>query len=306
MSLTDHFKLFVGIRYSYQATVQTTIDSLATATRPASKTKGATPTTTYNVFSPKAGLVYEPTANTSFYASYSNSFTTNTGVDVYGNLLPASVIDQYEMGAKNTFLNGKFSATVSLYRIINSNLAQQAAYLADGVTPNTNSNIKTLSGETTSDGMEVGLNGTLSKNFYFITGYSYNRTRYTHSSGGKGSNIDGEKLVNAPSGTGNASVFYVFSNSRLKGFKIGASGFYTGSRFGGYNNTVGQAVSGSRMVALTGFTTIDLSAGYTYNKVSLQCKLSNIFNTINYLVHDNYSITPIGPRALMVTASYKF
>lgn len=306
ISLTNHFKLFAGIRYSYQATVQTTIDSMATATRPASTIKGAAPTTTYNVFSPKAGLVYEPTANTSFYASYSNNFTTNTGIDVNGNLLPASFINQYEVGAKNSFLNGKFTANLSVYRIINSNLAQQAAYLADGVTPNTSSNIKTLTGETTSDGIEIGINGTLSKNFYFITGYAYNNARFTHSSGTKGSNIQGEKLVNAPSGTANASLFYVFSNKALKGFKVGASGFYTGSRFGGYNNTVGQSVLGSRMVPLTGFTTVDLSAGYSYNNLSLQCKLSNIFNTLNYLIHDNYSITPIAPRALLVTASYRF
>ena len=306
ISLTNHFKLFAGIRYSHQATIQTTIDSAATQTRPASVTKGTTPTTTYNVFSPKAGLVYEPTANVSVYASYSNSFTTNTGVDVNGNLLAASIIDQYEVGAKNTFLNGRLTANVAVYRITNSNLAQQAAYLADGTTPNTNSNIKTLSGETTSDGVEVGVNGTLSKNLYFITGYSYNNTRFTHSAGNKGSNIDGEKLVNAPTGTANASLFYVFSSAALKGFKVGASGFYTGSRFGGYNNTVGQAILGSRMVALTGFTTVDLSAGYTYHDISLQCKLSNLFNTLNYLVHDNYSITPIAPRALLVTASYRF
>jgi iron complex outermembrane receptor protein len=306
ISLTDHFKVFAGVRYTYQATVQTTIDSAATATRPASKTRGTTPTTTYNVLSPKAGLVYEPTANTSLYASYSNSFTTNTGVDVKGNLLPASTINQYEIGTKNTFLNGRLSANLSVYRIVNSNLAQQAAYLADGVTPNTNTNIKTLSGETTSDGVEVGVNGTLSRNLYFITGYSYNNTRFTHAAGNKGSNIDGEKLVNAPSGTANASIFYVFSGQTLKGFKIGATGFYTGSRFGGYNNTVGQAILGSRMVALTGFTTVDLSAGYTYHAVSLQAKLSNLFNTINYLIHDNYSITPIAPRALLVTATYRF
>jgi iron complex outermembrane receptor protein len=101
-------------------------------------------------------------------------------------------------------------------------------------------------------------------------------------------------------------LFYVFHNNALKGFKVGASGFYTGSRFGGYNNTIGQSVLGSRMVPLKGFTTMDLSAGYTYKTISLQCKLSNIFNTLNYLIHDNYSITPIPPRALLVTASYQF
>jgi iron complex outermembrane receptor protein len=215
-------------------------------------------------------------------------------------------MDQYEVGLKNNLLSGKISYTASIYRIVNSHLAQQAAYLADGVTPNTNSTIKTLSGETTSDGIEIGFNGDISENLYFVAGYGYNTIRFTHTSGTKGSNIEGEELVNAPKSTANASIFYSFTNNTLKGVKVGASGFYTGARFGGYNNTVGQSVSGSRMVALSGFTTIDLSVAYIVKKFGLQCKLSNIFNTLNYLVHDNYSITPIAPRQIAIRVSYKF
>ena len=305
MSITSQLKLFAGVRYSYQSTVQTTIDSMATGTRPASSTRGSTPTTDYRVFSPKAGLVYQPSANASFYISYANCFTTNTGVDVYGNLLPASIINQYEVGAKNSWLKGKLAANISLYRIINSNLAQQAAYLADGITPNTNTNIKSLSGETTSDGIEIGLNGNLSRNFYFVTGYAYNFIRFTHVSGAKGSNIAGEQLVNAPNSTANGTVFYTFRDRLLKGLKLGLTGFYTGTRLGGYNNTVGQTVLGSRLVKLSDFTTVDLSAGYTYQKLSVQCKLSNLLNALNYLIHDNYSITPIAPRQLYVTVRYQ-
>jgi len=306
ISITHKLKLFLGFRYTYQATVQTSIDSMATATRNAVSIKGSAPTTEYNVISPKAGLVYQPTTNTSFYASYANNFTTNTGVDVNANLLPASIINQYEVGAKNTLFNGMVSANISIYKIINSNLAQQAQYKADGVTPNTDANVKTLNGETTSDGVEVGVNGTLSKNFYFLTGYAYNYIRFTHTSGAKGSNIEGEQLVNAPSSTANASIFYTFTNKTLKGCKLGLTGFYTGTRFGGYNNTVGQSVLGSRMVSLSDFATIDISAGYSFKKASVMAKFSNIFNELNYLVHDNYSITPIAPRQLYVTINYKF
>lgn len=305
ISITNQLKLFVGLRYTYQATVQTTIDSMATSTRPAITINGTTPTATYNVLSPKLGLVYQPAQNTSLFISYANNFTTNTGADVYGNLLPASIINQYEAGIKNNFLNGKINTTISIYKIINSNLAQQAQYKADGVTPNTDATIKTLNGETTSDGIEVGVNATLSKNLYFITGYSYNYIRYTHTKGNKGSNIEGEQLVNAPNSTANASIFYTLSSGKLKNFKIGATGFYTGTRFGGYNNTIGQTIVGSRMIALSDFTTVDLSAGYTYKKITLQFKLSNIFNALSYLVHDNYSVTPIAPRSLTATISYK-
>lgn len=306
ISLTSKFKMYLGGRYSYQATIQTTIDSMATANKPSSITRGSAATTIYNVFSPKVGVVYEPSSSTSLYATYSNSFNTNSGVDVYGNALPASIINQYEAGIKNYFLKGRITSSVSIYRIINSHLAQQAEYKADGVTPNTDATVKSLTGETTSDGMEAGINANISDNFYFLAGYSYNNIRFTHTSGSKGSNIEGERLTNAPQHTANAALFYTFQKGVVKGFKLGASAFYTGSRLGGYNNTIGQSVSGSRLISLSDFTTVDATVGYTYRKFSLQCKLSNIFNTLNYLVHDNYSITPIAPRQFMSTITYRF
>jgi iron complex outermembrane receptor protein len=250
--------------------------------------------------------VFQPTVNTSYYLSYANNFTTNSGIDVYGNLLPASVIDHYELGAKQTYLKGRLSTNVSVYKIINSRFAQQAQYKADGITPNNDATVKTLSGETTSDGFELGLNGNLSNHFYFITGYAYNNIRFTNTAGSKGSNIEGEQLTNAPSNTANASIFYTFNNVKLEGFKIGLCGFYTGKRYGGYNNLVGQSILGSRLIALSDYTTIDITVAYNYKKIGVNCKLSNVFNTLNYLVHDNYSINPIAPRQFYTTLNYRF
>lgn len=82
VNISKQVKIFMGVRYSYQATVQTTIDSMATTTRPYVSIKGTTPTTEYRVLSPKAGLVYQPTLNSAYYLSYANNFTTNTGIDV--------------------------------------------------------------------------------------------------------------------------------------------------------------------------------------------------------------------------------
>ena len=78
---------------------------------------------------------------------------------------------------------------------------------------------------------------------------------------------------------------------------------------GGLNNTTATGVTSTAydaLIPLTGFTTIDLSAGYTYSKFSLLVKLSNITNSMNYLVHDRYSLNPIAPRQLAGTLSYKF
>jgi iron complex outermembrane recepter protein len=112
--------------------------------------------------------------------------------------------------------------------------------------------------------------------------------------------------VNTPAHTANASAFYVFQNGGFKGLKLGATSFYTGDRFGGWNNTIGQAQNYSRLIAVSGFTTLDISAGYTFNKVSLLAKVSNLTNTFNYYVHENYSINPIAPRQVSATVAYKF
>jgi iron complex outermembrane recepter protein len=216
------------------------------------------------------------------------------------------VIDQFEAGVKNDFFNGMLSANVTLYRIINNNLAQTAPYLKDGVTPNNNTAIKILSGQTTSDGIEIDLSANPIAGLSVLAGYSYNYMRYTKTDSAKGNFIKGERLVNNPSHTANASVFYTFGKSAFKGLRIGISGNYTGDRFGGWNNTVGQTQNYSRLIGVSGYGLLDVTAGYTYKKISLLMKLSNLTNTLNYYVHENYSINPIPPRQLIATLSYKF
>lgn len=303
VSLTDKFKVLAGVRWSWQQTNQTNINYLQKGTTGL----GVAATRYDRAYSPKASLIYQPITTTSIYASYSNNFIVNTGTDVNtGQGLKPSTLDQYEAGVKNEFFNGKLSANFSVYRIVNNNLAVVAPFKADGVTVNSDNTVKTFSGQTTSDGVEVDVTGNLSKNFYFIAGYAYNNARYTKTSGLKGSNIEGEPLVINPKHTANASIFYTFSNSSLRGFKVGASAFYTGSRLAGYNNVVGQTQTYSRLLPVGGYATLDLSAGYTYKKISLLAQVSNITNTLNYLIHDNYSITPIAPRQFLTTLAYKF
>ncbi|MDB5276738.1 MAG: TonB-dependent receptor [Ferruginibacter sp.] len=301
VNLTDKIKLLAGVRWSYQETVQTSIFTTATQ----ATTKGAAATANNQAFSPKLAIVYQPTKTTSVFGSYSNNFTINTGTDIYSQLLKPSIVDQYEVGVKNNFLNDKLSVNFSMYKIINSNLAQQAEFKADG-TLNSDATVKELKGQTTSDGLELDVNGTISKNIYFIAGYGYNNMRFTKTSGAKGSNIEGEQVVINPHHTANFTAFYTFKKTAVKGLKLGITGFYTGDRLGGYNNTIGQVQLGSRLLPLQGFTTVDLSAGYSIKKLSLQCKLANVFNKVNYLVHDNYSITPITPRQVVATVGYKF
>lgn len=299
ISITDKLKLLAGVRFSYQKALPADSTNLLTS----AKAKGVSKAD--QAFSPRVGLVYRPLKTTSVFASYSNSFSVNSGTDIYYNALSPSIIDQFELGIKNDFLNGKLSANVTLYRINNNNLAQTAQFNAEGIA-NNNTALKELTGETTSDGIELDITSHPVAGLDVIAGYSYNYMRYTKTPDAKGNYVEGERLVNSPAHTANASVFYVFKNSGLKGLKIGATAFYTGDRFGGWNNTIGQAQNFSRLISVKGFTTLDVSAGYSFKKVAILAKVSNLTNTLNYYVHENYSINPIAPTQFAATVSYKF
>jgi iron complex outermembrane receptor protein len=296
ISLTGKLKLLAGIRWSLQEGRKVDTTNLASGKK---TTGGAVKTD--KAFSPRLGLVYKITEANSVFASYANSFSVNSGTDVYGNALEPSIIDQYEIGIKNDFFDGNLSVNLTGYRIVNHNLAQTAQFAADGVTPNNNTSLKELTGQTTSDGVELDIAGRPLKGLDITAGYSYNYMRYTKTPDAKGNYVEGERLVNTPAHTANASAFYSF-----KAFRFGATFNYVGERVGGWNNTIGQAQNYDRRIPVDGFATLDLSAGFSYKKLSLLLKVSNLTNTFNYYVHENYSVNPIPPTQVIATAAYRF
>ncbi|MBD3748353.1 MAG: TonB-dependent receptor [Sphingobacteriales bacterium] len=301
ISISQKTKFLLGLRYSFQRIGANKI--LDYQTQIVSKNNSSTQNN--GVISPRFGLVYQPEKNISLFASYANSFEFNSGTDIYLNNLKPSIIDQFELGVKKDWFDNKFSSNVTLYKIINNNLAQQAEFAADG-SLNTNSRIKEFAGQTTSDGLEIDLSGNIYHELQFMAGYSYTFMRYTKTPGTNGSYIEGEQLVRNVPHTANFTLFYTFNHAKIKGLKLGASAFYTGNRYAGWNNRVGQSQTESRIIPVKGYTTFDFSAGYTFGKLSLLAKISNLTDVLNYTVHENYSVNPIAPRQLMTTISYKF
>ena len=296
--LSSKFNLLAGVRWSYVQTIGIDSTNLLTGAKTTGRTRND------NAFSPRFGLVFKPVESTSLFASYASSFAVNTGTDIYGSSLPPSIIDQYEAGIKNDFFKGMLSVNLTFYHIVNNNLAQTSAVKVDG-SPNTDAAIKVLSGQTKSNGVELDVAAQPITGLSILAGYSYNNARYTKTDTTKGSFKEGEKLVNNPTNTANASVFYTFNKGGLRGFKFGATLLYIGDRLGGNNNTVGQAQIYSRVIPVEGYTVVDVSAGYAYKKLSVMAKLSNVTNTLNYLVHENYSINPLPPHQFVATVSYK-
>ncbi|RZK24426.1 MAG: TonB-dependent siderophore receptor [Hymenobacter sp.] len=318
ITIAPMLKVLGGVRYSWQKTEQTAIYNFDKQ----AERSGPTADKVDRAWSPKGAIIFQPLPILSLYASYANNFTINTGTDIYLQNLAPSHVDQYEAGVKTELLGSRLFANATVYRYRNSNFAQTAILDRNG-NANANTNLKELTGETTSDGVDLDVSGSFSQNFYFNAGYAYNFMRYTNAGTAIGSPINGERLTNNPAHTANASIFYTFDRPGLRGLKVGASAFYTGQRLGGNNNAVLDPVTlqptlangsanpryvpyYSRTISLSGFTTIDLSAGYTYQRFSILAKLSNITNALNYLVHDRYSINPIPPRQFLTTVGYRF
>lgn len=298
--INSKLNFLAGVRFSYlQNEAPVTLDMKNNTT---TQTKAKYD----HAFSPRFGLVYKPIESTAIFVSYSNSFTPNNGLDVDSNALKPSVIDQYEAGIKNDFLGGKLSVNVTAYQIRNNNYSQTSPFQKDGVTPNNNANLKALIGKTLSRGVEVDIAGHPLPGLDVIAGYSYNNITIESGSGVVGGAVKGERLVGNPNHTGNASVFYTLQQSALKGLKFGVGYYYIGQRFAGWNNTINQSQKYNRLISVPGFSTLDLSAGYSFKRFGVMAKVSNITNTYNYYVHENYSINPIPPTQFTGTVSYKF
>jgi iron complex outermembrane receptor protein len=290
ISITKYLKVLAGARFTY-------LESFSDVFNWTSKV-----TTTSRLFdhaiTPRFGIVYQPIPTTSVFVSYSNSFALNTGVDINGDALPASYIDQYEAGIKNDLFKGFVSTNVTIYQIVNSALAQMSLQ-----NNNTNSNIKELAGEVTSKGLELDLSTRPIKGFSMIAGYSYNETKYTKSN----TFIVGSKLRYNPAHTANASLYYAINeNSKLRGLNFGIGALYIGDRVAGRSTRVTVPNDSFKLMYIKGYTTLDANIGYTRNHISVRLKVSNLLDVLSYNVHDDNSVNPIAPRAFMSTISYKF
>ncbi len=289
ISFSAKLKLLAGLRYSYQQTGSSVLT--------VSTNKTVVTTTFDDAFTPRLGLIYQPTKMMSIFSSYSNSFNVNTGIDITGNALPPSFINQFEVGVKNELFNGLLSANVTAYQIVNSNLAQTS--LANG---NTNSNIRELAGEVTAQGVEVDLKSKPFLGFSLMAGYSYNETKYTKSN----IFIEGSLLRYNPNHTANASIYYTFSDTKLKGLNVGLTAMYFGERQAGRSTRLTVKNDTFRLIPVNAYTQVDLSAGYNFSKISLRVKVSNLLDELSYNIHDDNSVNPIAPRMVSATVAFKW
>ena len=290
IAFSDEWKALAGLRYDRYKQQSRLANALGVTTADLSRTDAA--------FSPRAGLVWQPSAVQSYYASWSRSFQPsgeNFALAANNTDLAPETTRNTEVGAKYDLWGGRANATVSLFRLERDNIKTSD--------PITNRIVPV--GTQRTDGLELTFNADLHDGWKMMAGYAWLDATITDS-------IAVDKSVNVPGGIiarevpvkGKRATLTARNTANLwltkelgHGFTVGGGANAVGSRFANAGNTV----------VLPGYVTADAMAAYRTGRYEVQLNVNNIGDT-RYIVSGHGSSPnlslPGAPRNVALTLRY--
>jgi catecholate siderophore receptor len=249
-------------------------------------------------FSPRAGLVWQPSDTQSYYLSYSRSFqpSAETFALSAGNTAndPEITVNK-EIGAKLDFLDGALNFTAAVF-----NLERSGIKNTDPANPARQINV----GTQRTNGLELTLAGKLPGRWDVSAGYAYLDGRMVKSV----ATVSSLQLpIGAPMAVqGKVAPLTPRHSAFLWLMKDLGHGFSAG---GGLNYMAARFASLTNLVTLPSYVTADLAGSYKTERYELALNLKNIANKKHYIsAHgtvDNL-ILPGPPRELQLTLRAKF
>lgn len=248
-------------------------------------------------FSPRGGLLWRPMEWLSVYGSYTENFGVSNGFDVDRKKLPPQTAQQWEMGIKTEFFDGRLRSTFSYFELTKQNIA-----IRDPINPFFSKAI----GEAETRGIEIDIAGEVLPGWNMIATYSYlpfakitkDNSVLTDDDGsiaGVTSGNQGNRLFGAAAHTGSYWNTYEFRNGALRGLKLGGGIQGIGERQGDAENSF----------HLPAFVIGNLMASYRkklMNQMHLTAQL-NVHNVSSELYYASaagaWYILPGAPRTYM-------
>lgn len=238
---------------------------------------------TDDLFSPRAGLIYKPLDNLSLYTSYSLSYVPRAGeqlasLSASNRSLDPEEFTNREIGLKWD-INEHLAATVAVYRLDRTNVA-----VADPSNP-TRSIL--VDGQRVK-GVELGLTGKLTDAWQVTGGYAYQNTELQDPT------FDGNNIAQVPRDSFSLWNRYDFTQQWGAGLGV----IYQTDVF----------TTSDNKVELPGYTRVDAAAYYRVSpQLELQLNVENLFDKEYYAsAHNNNNITPGAPLTLGVSANISF
>jgi iron complex outermembrane recepter protein len=275
ISFGKQVKLLVGGRFDWNSIEG--IDLIANETF-------AEPTV--SAFSPRLGIVYQPIEPISLYASYSTSFLPSFGTDRLGNPFKPVTGQQFEVGVKGEFLDGKASATLAAFDITRRN-----DFVPDPVDPD---NFQIQLGAIRSRGIEFDLSGELSPGLRLIATYALTDSKVVEDNRPE---FVGDRTINVPLHSGSLWAVYELQEGDLQGLGIGAGVFIVGDRSGDFVDNG---------FTIPGYTRVDALLYYRRNNWRVQLNVENLFDR-NYIESSFGADVVVGsPFTIRGQVSYTF
>lgn len=285
ISLTSQVKLVAGMRYDrFNAEINNTISA------PIGETKKNTSFT-----SRRAGLLYQPDEDQSYYVSYGTSFdplleqmTLTNGVQT----LPPTNTRSYEVGGKWEFLHDKLLVTAAAF-----NELQRNVYNVDAGT-----GTYTANGNWLIKGYTLGATGQITDQLLISSGYMHLDPHVIHTTDG----TDGSIPANTPKDTFNIWTTYNID----KQWEIGGGPFFMSQRYvanSGISSTLPQG--NIDKVSVPSYTRWDATVAYHQPKYEVRLNLLNLTNKRYYdalIPSDGGRAVPGIGRTALITATYRF
>ncbi|GJD16847.1 ferrichrome-iron receptor [Rivularia sp. IAM M-261] len=218
VTFAENFKLLLGGRYDWVSSTFEIGDfgALANTTDEPERNAAA--------FSPRIGLVYQPSDTISLYASYSSSFRAQTGFSSSTQGFDPTRGAQYEVGIKADWLEGRLSTTLAAYHLTKTNVI---------TTDPNNSLFSIQTGEQRSQGIEFDVAGEILPGWKVIASYAYTDAEVTEDN----TIPVGNQLNNVPTNQASLWTTYEIQRGNLQGIGFGFGLFYVDSRQGDLDNS---------------------------------------------------------------------
>jgi len=278
VTISERWKALAGVRY----------DAFGQETRERRAGQSNLSRTDHE-WSPRVGMVYQPTLAQAYYASYSKSFQPSAEsfpLAANNAQIAPEQTTSHEVGAKLDFLDGFATATASLFRLERTNIK--------ATNPATNTLIPI--GMQRTDGLELTVSGQLPQGWQVYSGYALLDARVISSVAvDSGQPVQGKRATLTPMHSANLWLTKALGG----GFGAGGGFNYVGDRSANPGNTV----------TLPNYVTFDAVAYWRARGYDLQLNVFNLFDR-KYIVAGHGSAPnlnlPGAPRSAQVTLRYAF
>ncbi|MEA5617112.1 TonB-dependent siderophore receptor [Cronbergia sp. UHCC 0137] len=242
-------------------------------------------------FSPRLGIVYQPTDTTSIYASWTNAFNPQYfGRNRNNEQFKPETSEQFEIGIKQNFLDNRLSATLAFFDITKKNVL---------TTDPVDTDFSVQTGEQKSRGVELDIAGEITPGWKIIGTYAYIDAYVSENNDlvpiDDPSALLNDQLPGVPYHSASLWTTYEFQQGNLQGLGLGLGLVYGGEREASLPN----------QIQIPSFLRTDASVFYKRKNWRFALNFKNLFDT-KYYESQRVFVVPAAPLTVIGNITFEF